>query len=79
MLFRSEFELLVKYGMSPMAAIEAATVNASKLLGIDKEVGTLEPGKAADLIAVEGDPTVDVTRLKQVGFVMKGGIVAKGE
>jgi imidazolonepropionase-like amidohydrolase len=74
-----EFELLVKHGMTPMAAIEAATVNASRLLGVDKEVGTLEAGKAADLIAVEGDPTVDVTRLKQVGFVMKGGVVAKGE
>jgi imidazolonepropionase-like amidohydrolase len=65
--------------MTPIAAIEAATVNAAKLLGVDKEVGTLEPGKAADLIAVEGDPTVDVTRLKQIGFVMKGGIVAKSE
>jgi imidazolonepropionase-like amidohydrolase len=74
-----EFELLIKHGMSPAAAIEAATVNASKLLGVDKEVGTLEPGKAADIIAVEGDPTTDVTRLKQVGFVMKGGVVAKGE
>lgn len=74
-----EFELLVKHGMTPAAAIEAATVNASKLLGVDKDVGTLEPGKAADLIAVEGDPTVEVTRLKQVSFVMKGGIVAKGE
>ena len=65
--------------MTSAAAIEAATVNASKLLGVDKDVGTLEPGKAADLIAVEGDPTVDVTRLKQISFVMKGGIVAKGE
>jgi imidazolonepropionase-like amidohydrolase len=74
-----EFELLVKHGMTPAAAIEAATVNASRLLGVDREVGTLEAGKAADLIAVEGDPTVDVTRLKQVGFVMKGGVVAKGE
>lgn len=74
-----EFELLVKHGMTAAAAIESATVNAARLLGVDKETGTLEPGKAADLIAVDGDPTVDVTRLKQVGFVMKGGVVVKAE
>lgn len=74
-----EFELMVKYGMTPMAAIEAATVNASRLLGVDQEVGTLEPGKAADIIAVAGDPLADVTVLKSVGFVMKGGAVVKGE
>lgn len=72
-----EFEMLVKFGMPPSAAIEAATVNASKLLGIDAEVGTLEPGKAADIIAVSGDPLVDVTVLKTVPFVMKGGTVFK--
>lgn len=74
-----EFELLVKHGMSPSAAIEAATVNAARLLGVDAEVGTLEPGKAADIIAVSGDPTRDVTVLKSVRFVMKGGIVHKDE
>jgi len=74
-----EFELLVKHGMSPSAAIEAATVNAATLLGVDAEVGTLEPGKAADIIAVSGDPTRDVTVLKSVRFVMKGGIVHKDE
>lgn len=74
-----EFELMVKHGMSPAAAIEAATVNASKLLGVDAEVGTLEPGKAADIIAVAGDPTRDVTVLKSVRFVMKAGIVHKDE
>jgi len=74
-----EFELMVKHGMTPMQAIHAATVNASTLLGVDKEVGTLEPGKQADLIAVSGDPLKDVTVLKQVSFVMKGGLVVKGE
>lgn len=74
-----EFEMLVKHGMSPMAAIEAATVNAAALLGVDKDVGTLEPGKAADIIAVSGDPLSDVTVLKSVRFVMKGGQVAKDE
>ena len=72
-----EFEMLVKFGMPPAAAIEAATVNTAKLLGIDAEVGTLEPGKAADLIAVSGDPLSDVTVLKTVPFVMKGGTVFK--
>lgn len=72
-----EFELMVKHGMPPAAAIEAATVNAADLLGLSAEVGTLEPGKAADVIAVNGDPLVDITVLKQVGFVMKGGVVAK--
>ncbi len=72
-----EFESMVKHGMPPMAAIEAATVNASRLLGVDAEVGTIEPGKAADLIAVTGDPTADVGVLKSVGFVMKGGVVQK--
>jgi imidazolonepropionase-like amidohydrolase len=72
-----EFELLVKHGMTPAAAIQAATVNAADLLGLGSEVGSLEPGKRADLIAVTGDPTRDVTVLKRVGFVMKDGRVAK--
>ncbi len=74
-----EFELMVKHGMSPAAAIEAATVNASQLLGVDAEVGTLEPGKAADIIGVAGDPTRDVTVLKSVRFVMKNGVIHKDE
>jgi imidazolonepropionase-like amidohydrolase len=72
-----EFELLVKYGMPPAEAIKAATVNAADLLGLSNEIGTLEPGKHADLIAVSGDPLSDVTVLKQVSFVMKGGQVYK--
>jgi len=69
-----EFELMVKHGMTPAAAIVAATVNAAALLGLEKEVGTLEPGKRADLIAVSGDPLKDVAVLKRVSFVMKGGV-----
>jgi imidazolonepropionase-like amidohydrolase len=72
-----EFELMVKHGMPPGAAIEAATMNAARLLGVDAEVGSLEIGKAADIIAVTGDPTKDVAVLKSVQFVMKGGIVHK--
>lgn len=72
-----EFELMVKHGMSPAAAIKAATLSAADLLGIASEAGSLEPGKRADLIAVPGDPLADVTVLKHVPFVMKGGKVEK--
>ncbi|HWJ06721.1 MAG TPA: amidohydrolase family protein [Steroidobacteraceae bacterium] len=68
-----EFELMVKHGMTPAAAIEAATVNAAGLLGLGADVGSLEPGKRADLIAVDGNPLDDVTVLKRVPFVMKDG------
>jgi imidazolonepropionase-like amidohydrolase len=72
-----EFELMVRHGMTPASAIQAATVNAADLLGLGAEVGALEPGKRADLIAVQDDPLRDVTVLKQVGFVMKDGVVHK--
>ena len=74
-----EFELMVKHGMPASAAIHAATVNAAALLGVDKDVGTIEPGKAADLIAVAGNPISDITTLKSVNFVMKDGRVFKDE
>jgi imidazolonepropionase-like amidohydrolase len=70
-----EFELMVKHGMTPATAIVAATTNAAELLGLGKEVGALRPGMAADLIAVPGNPLTDVTALKTVEFVMKGGRV----
>jgi imidazolonepropionase-like amidohydrolase len=74
-----EFELLVKYGMPPVEAIKAATVNAADLLGLSKEIGTIEPGKSADIIAVSGDPLADVTVLKKVEFVMARGEVIKSD
>lgn len=74
-----EFELMVQFGMTPMEAIQAATVNAAALLGIANTAGTLEAGKSADLIAVSADPLRDITELKRVRFVMKGGAVAKAE
>jgi imidazolonepropionase-like amidohydrolase len=72
-----EFELLVKHGMPPAEAIKAATVNAADLLGIADQAGSLAPGKDADLIAVSGNPLIDVKVLKQVSFVMKAGRVHK--
>ncbi len=74
-----EFELMVKYGMTPSQALVAATVNGADLLGLSAEVGTLEPGKRADLIAVSGDPLADVTVLKRVSFVMKDGLVFRDQ
>jgi imidazolonepropionase-like amidohydrolase len=74
-----EFAVYVRLGMTPLQAIQTATVNASDLLGWSKKVGTLESGKFADLIAVDGDPLKDVTTLEQVKFVMKGGEVVKNE
>ena len=72
-----EFELMVKNGMPPVEALKAATVNAADLLGLANEIGTIEPGKSADIIAVAGDPLADVTVLKSVDFVMARGEVVK--
>jgi len=74
-----EFPVMVKLGMSPLAAIQAATLNAADLLGWSDRIGSLEPGHFADLIAVEGDPLQDVTVLQNVKVVMKGGEVVKEE
>lgn len=74
-----EFLLMVEHGMDPMSAIRAATVNAADLLGLASEVGTIEPGKSADIIAVAGDPLADVARLRDVDFVMARGRVHVGE
>ena len=70
-----EFALMVKAGFSPIDAIRSATVWAAEHLGLSALVGVLKPGMQADLIAVKGDPTADVTALTKVTFVMKGGVV----
>jgi imidazolonepropionase-like amidohydrolase len=72
-----QFATMVRYGMTPVEAIRSATLNAADALGRD-DVGALEPGRHADLIAVDGDPAADVTALEDVDFVMKGGAVVKG-
>ncbi len=74
-----EFPLMVQHGMTPMAAIQAATVNAADLLGLSGEVGTIEPGRIADIVAVRGDPLADVGVLRQMNFVMSRGRVHRQE
>lgn len=72
-----QFAHMVRWGMTPMQAIQAATVNAADLLGQRGKVGEISAGSYADLIAVAGDPLKDVTELERVTFVMKGGVVTK--
>jgi imidazolonepropionase-like amidohydrolase len=73
-----QFFYMVKFGMTPAQAIRAATSSAADLIGRSKDVGTIEAGKYADLIAVDADPLTDVRSLEHVAFVMKGGKVYKG-
>jgi imidazolonepropionase-like amidohydrolase len=72
-----QFVTMVKWGMTPMQAIQAATANAAEALGRQADVGAIAVGRYGDLIAVAGDPLADVSRLQAVGFVMKGGEVVK--
>ena len=70
-----EFELMVQYGMTPVAVLQADLLNGAKLLGWGDQIGQLKPGYFADIVAVPGDPTRDISVVKQVSFVMKGGVV----
>jgi imidazolonepropionase-like amidohydrolase len=72
-----EFASMVKFGMTPAQALRAATASASELLGMQDKVGTLAPGKLADIVAVPGDPLADVSVMEKVDFVMKGGVVCR--
>jgi imidazolonepropionase-like amidohydrolase len=74
-----EFRYYVDYGMSPMQAIRSATSMAAELLGWGDRLGTVEPGKLADIVAVSGDPLADISELEHVRFVMKEGVVFKNE
>lgn len=73
-----EFTWMVHYGLSPLAAIQAGTVHGAELLRADKNIGSLEVGKYADIVGVAGDPLQDISRLEHVSFVMKGGVIYKG-
>jgi imidazolonepropionase-like amidohydrolase len=74
-----EFAYMVRYGMTPMQAIQSATSVAAALLGQEANLGSVEPGRFADVVAVKGDPLSDITELERVSFVMKGGVVYKQE
>jgi imidazolonepropionase-like amidohydrolase len=73
----NEFVAMVKGGLTPIEALQAATTNAAELLRLSSEIGSLESGKAADIIAVSGDPTKDIDAVKTVIFVMKAGRVLR--
>jgi imidazolonepropionase-like amidohydrolase len=70
-----EFVLMVKFGMTPLASIQAGTINAAKLLAWQDQIGALKPGYFADIVAVPGNPLDDITALQKVSFVMKNGVV----
>lgn len=68
-----QFQMMVSHGMPPMAAIQSATMEGARLLGMDTQIGSIQTGKLADIVAVQGDPLADVSRLEHVMFVMKDG------
>ena len=72
-----EFELLVKYGMTPLAVLQADMLNGARLLGWDGQIGELKPGYYADIVAVPGNPLEDIRSVEHVLFVMKGGVIEK--
>jgi imidazolonepropionase-like amidohydrolase len=74
-----EFGALVRGGMTPLEALQAATVNGAELLGLSDQIGTIKPGKFADIIAVEGDPLRDINVMEKVVFVMKDGVIIKND
>jgi imidazolonepropionase-like amidohydrolase len=72
-----EFELMVRYGMKPLAVLQADMINGAKLLGWEGQIGALKPGHYADIVAVPGNPLEDITAVERVSFVMKGGVIEK--
>ena len=68
---------MIQNGMTPIASIQAATIHAAKVMNWSKDIGSIEPGKFADLIAVEGNPLKDITLLEQIRFVMKDGTIIR--
>ncbi len=74
-----EFEYMVKFGMTPLQVLRAATIVNAQMMGWDSKIGSIEPGKFADFVAVCGDPLADITELERVKFVMKGGQVMRND
>jgi imidazolonepropionase-like amidohydrolase len=72
-----ELELLVKYGMTPLAVLQADMLNGARLLGWEGQIGELKPGYYADIVAVPGNPLEDIRSVEHVSFVMKGGAIEK--
>ena len=74
-----EFEWMTRYGMSPLDAIHSATINAADLMGWSDQIGAIEPGKFADIIAVDANPLDDIRQLEHVKFVMKDGQIIRND
>ncbi|MEO6969849.1 MAG: amidohydrolase family protein, partial [Chthoniobacterales bacterium] len=74
-----ELEAMVRAGMTPLQVLQSATLNGANLIGMDKDIGAIEPRKYADIIAVTDDPLRDISAMEKVDFVMKGGVVIKHE
>ena len=74
-----EFEYMTRFGMSPLAAIQSATIRAAELMDWSDRVGAIEPGKFADIIAVDSSPLDDIKQLERVKFVMKGGAIDRND
>jgi imidazolonepropionase-like amidohydrolase len=74
-----ELELMVAYGMTPVAALRAATSVDARVLHMEQQIGRVAPGLLADLIATDGDPTIEIAALRRVGFVMKNGVIVRGK
>jgi imidazolonepropionase-like amidohydrolase len=75
----AEAELYVKAGMTPVQSLQAATIQPARMMGLDKQVGRLAPGYYADIVAVDADPTVNISALRSINFVMKGGAVVRDD
>jgi imidazolonepropionase-like amidohydrolase len=74
-----EFEWMTRHGMTPLQAIQAATINAADLMGWADQIGAIEPGKFAGMIAVDESPLADIKQLEHARFVMKGGAVVRND